>query len=191
MRIYDTETLESGPLSVGEIEPCLRPLKAYCRMQQRSDGDTARFRSQELEAVATSVFPESCHSRFTPAMLPRLHDLRERRRAIGDDNSHEPDAGADRGRLLLVNWSASLFDGACSAITRGFLDEDGMPGWDTWARIVSFDESRTTHGLLCWVPDILLGLLDDAMRIDPARCMTWLKPDRNGLVVLLGWGMPG
>ncbi|MFM7075882.1 MAG: hypothetical protein ACKO3G_07435 [Planctomycetaceae bacterium] len=141
-----------------------------------------------MEAVAANLFPESCHSRFTTAMLRRMDDLHERRIDILADRRELVIDLESGGRLLLVNWSESLFDGAGAVVTRGFLDDDGMPGWDTWVRIVRLDRAEGTYGLVCWVPPGLVASVDDAMRVDPARCMTWLEPDRDGVLTISGWG---
>lgn len=63
-----------------------------------------------------------------------------------------------------------------------------MPGWDTWVRIVRLDRAEGTYGLVRRVPLGRVASVDDAMRVDPARCMTWLEPDRDGVLTISGWG---
>ena len=119
MWIDDIDAVDARPLSVGALEPTVRRVRAYCSTCRSAGGEDARFRSHALEAIAADVFPESCHSRLTTAMLRRMDDFHERRIDIlADRRALVIDLESDGGRLLLVNRSESLFDGAGSAITR-------------------------------------------------------------------------
>lgn len=178
-------------VSLTTLEPYLSVAKSYCGLRNRIENMAQRFRSHELEGMARRAFPESCHSHFSRTMLQKLDDLHAKREVvISNQEAHSPVMLDEGGRLLLVNWRESLFDGACSPITDGFLDDDCMPGWDTWVRIVSLDESQITHGLICWIPPELVPAVNDAILIDAARCMSWLRQDGNGKLIAVGWGTP-
>jgi hypothetical protein len=91
--------------------------------------------------------------------------------------------------LLLVNWQSSLFDGVCSPETYGYLDEDCIPGWDTWLAIVELEKQQDGHALLCWVPPELCREVDSAIAVDAAQCMSWLAFDQHSKTpFVVGWG---
>jgi hypothetical protein len=181
----------SEQMSLSTIEPFLNVVKAYCELLNSTGNTASTFRSPELEANARKTFPESCHSQYSHAMLQQLDELHAKRKLIiKNRKAHSQDTLDESGRLLMVNWRESLFDGACSPITHGFLDDDCMPGWDTWLRIASLDDSQDAHGLVCWIPTELVPLVNDAILIDAARCMSWLKQDSKDLLTAVGWGKP-
>ena len=191
MLIDTANEAASDQLSLTTLEPYLSVVKAYCRLLNRTEFTPRRFRSHKLEADACLAFPESCHSLFSRAMLQHLDEMHTKRKLNASDQaSHSPAMIDDCGRLLLVNWRESLFDGACSPITHGFLDDDCMPGWDTWVRVVSLDESRLAHALVCWIPSELVPAVNDAILIDAAQCMSWLRDDGKGMLISAGWGTP-
>jgi len=181
----------SEQMSLTTLKPYLNVVKAYCKLVDRTEEMAPRFRSHELEGNARKAFPESCHSHFSHGMLQQLDELHAKRKLIAKDQKrHSQESLDESGRLLLVNWRDSLFDGACSPITHDFLDDDCMPGWDTWVRIVSLDESQDAHGLVCWIPSELVPWVNDAILIDAAQCMSWIKQDNKGMLIGVGWGKP-
>jgi hypothetical protein len=91
--------------------------------------------------------------------------------------------------LLLVNWQSSLFDGACTPETHGYIDADCIPGWDTWVAIVELERQQDGQALLCWIPPELCRGVDSAIALDAASCMSWLTFDRHSKKpLILGWG---
>ena len=170
-----------------EVEPYLSVVKSYCGLRNPTQIVAQRFRSHELEEMACRAFPESCHSHFSRAMSDQFNDIHAKREEIiSNQKAHSPTRLDEGGRLLLVNWRESLFDGACAPITDGFLDDDCMPGWDTWVRVVSLDESQVIHGLVCWIPSELVPAVNDALLIDAAQCMSWLRQDSGGNLNAVG-----
>ena len=191
MLIDSANAATSDQLSLTTLEPYLSIVKAYCRLLNGAEITDRRFRSPELEGNAHQAFPDSCHSQFSRAMLQQLDEIHAKRKLIASDQrGHSPATLDEGGRLLLVNWRESLFDGACSPITDGFLDEDCMPGWDTWVRVVSLDESQAAHALVCWIPSELVPAVNGALMIDAAQCMSWLRQESNGMLATAGWGTP-
>lgn len=177
-------------LSLTTLERHLSVVKAYCGLANHTVNSARTFRSHELEENARRAFPESCHSQFSRAMLQQLDEIHAKRKIANDQTGLSPATLDEGGRLLLVNWLESLFDGACSPITDGFLDDDCMPGWDTWVRVVSLDESQAAHGLVCWIPSELVSAVNDAILIDAAQCMSWLEQGSSGMLTSAGWGKP-
>ena len=163
--------------NVAEIQHQLAVCMTWCGGRRDSfanDDLTNVFRSQSLAQFAASVFPDSCHTPFSPELISRFQRLAdERARIAGPATTNSAPEFYRQQSLLVVNWQQSLFDGAVVPETRGVLDEDYLPAWDTWLSIVGIDAEYGTHGLLCWIPECLAESIDFAIRIDPACCMAW------------------
>lgn len=189
MLIDSANSEKFDQLSLTSLQPYLSVVKAYCWLRNHTANTARTFRSDELAVYARHAFPDSCHSQFSQEMLQQLDNIHAKRMRIVNDNRsilrelHDID-----GFLLLLNWGESLFDGCCSPATNGFLDDDCMPGWDTWVRVVSLDESKDTHGLVCWIPSELVPSVNEAIGIDAATCMSWLKHNHVGVLSVVGWG---
>ena len=142
-----------------------------------SDADlTNALRSEALAPFAAGVFPESCHTPFAPELLRQFQRFAAERERLTPNVTMNAIGEFNRDRaLLIVNWQSSLFDGAVIPETRGFINEDYIPGWDTWLSIVGIRTDYGSHGLLCWIPESLADGVDWAIRIDPASCLAWCK----------------
>jgi hypothetical protein len=106
-----------------------------------------------------------------------------------DVDSCSPYKEISRAKSLLVtDWRRSLFDGVLSIETLGFFDEDGMPPWDTWLALLKVEESLGKHCLLSWVPSEVSDLVDMAIPIDAAMCLSWLCFGQADKLWLNGWG---
>lgn len=135
---------------------------------------TNTFRSDSLSKLAAAVFPESCHTPFSPELLQHFERFTTERQRIAGNIAINTESEYHRDQsLLIVNWRSSLFDGAVVPETRGFIDEDYIPGWDMWLSIVPIQAECDTHGLICWVPQSLADDVDSAIRVDPASCLAW------------------
>jgi len=146
------------------------------------------FRSDSLATLAAAVFPESCHTPYSPDLTYRFARFTAERERLVGSNSIDPVSEYNRQRsLLLVNWQSSLFDGAVVPETRGFIDDDYIPAWDTWLSIVRIETDYGTHGLLCWIPESLADNVDMAIRVDPASCLTWCET-RQTMLKHRSWG---
>jgi hypothetical protein len=140
-----------------------------------SDADLAdAFRSEALAPFAAAVFPESCHTPFSLELLQQFQRFAAERERLTRNVTLNAVGEFNRDRaLLIVNWHSSLFDGAVVPETRGFINEDYIPGWDTWLAIVGIRTDYSAHALLCWIPESLADRVDSAIRIDPASCLAW------------------
>ena len=172
----------------------VKEVEAYCQLfcDLKPCGPTSTlFRSSQLAEAANRVFPDSCHSKYSKEMALAFDEFYVKRSTLlKERNVPQSALGTSNPsmQLLVVNWDQSLFDGACSPITQGFINDDCLPGWDTWIALVSLGDERLVHGLLCWVPPELVRRVDDAIRVDAAQCMSWLKKEAEQTFALVGWG---
>jgi hypothetical protein len=184
-----------GRLTSSTLVPLLEVCQTYCTFSRKNvyaDVVAFSYRSEALAESAQRVLPQSCHTpisatiaaAFSQYLATKVGILREHQAAgevrinVGDPLS-----------LLLVKWQDSLFDGVCSPETYGYIDQNCIPGWDTWLAIVSLKQEQDGQALLCWVPPELCRDVDSAIAVDAASCMSWLAFDRNSLQpFLVGWG---
>lgn len=181
-------------LRAATLRPLLDTCVRFCRFvshKPKEYGDVILYRSKSLEEAARAVFPRSCHTLYSLDLLRAFDAYLEKKKSLLSADVCAKEAGVTIGdplSLLLVNWRESLFDGACSAETFGFLDDDCMPGWDTWVAIVTLEEYKDAHALLCWVPPEVCREVDSAIAVDAASCMSWLAFDDQNRPLLVGWG---
>ncbi len=176
-------------LTALQIKPLLNVVASYCDLSSDAGFDGTSLRSLELEGSANLVFPASCHTQFSTDMAQAFNQLHLKRSALVQErNLKEPQCSSfPSPHLLVVDWRRSLFDGACSPITSGFINDDCIPPWDTWLGIVSLQNKNVIHGLLCWIPTALIESVNDALTIDAAQCMSWVKETQTGTTIV-GWG---
>jgi hypothetical protein len=170
------------------LEPCL----AWCRKSRSVEESGLRYRSDELRLAASAVFPASCHTTYSNQMADSMLRFRAVRTGLlqpGDISIEQSDYEVRSNRsLLLTDWRKSLFDGALSAETGGFFDDDGMPPWDTWLAILPIEESVERFCLLSWIPaDEFIGV-NCAIELDAAQSLSWIALDSSGSASLCGWG---
>ena len=176
------------------ISPAVFSL-AWCsprlREPSRETPVARMFRSPQLEQEARQVFPNSCHTPFSEEMKTAFESFLLRRFLLGGRVAIAPQDTLSLIRqpktLLVTHWSASLFDGALSPETDGFLDDDAMPPWDTWMSLVPIEGSVGPYSLLSWVPPFISDDVDAAILVDAAECLSWLVIGPDG-VSLIGWG---
>jgi hypothetical protein len=77
------------------------------------------------------------------------------------------------GRLLIYFPDQELADGAAEVESRGFLDVNNAPPWDTWVAFIQHEKSAQSH-LISWVPPEFLPLADAGIRVNPEECILWL-----------------
>lgn len=184
--------MSSIDANIGDIQHQLALCMTWCGDRCKSlDSNTDltnTFRSESLASFAAEVFPESCHTPFSPGLLLQFQRFATERERLTASATVKPEAEYHRERsLLIVNWQSSLFDGAVVPETRGFIDKDYIPAWDTWLSIVGIQTDYGTHGLLCWIPESMADAVDWAIRIDPASCLAWCKAS-DQLLQHRSWG---
>lgn len=177
----------------------IRPCLAYARALGHSppnDEIAWRFRSEELSEAAAGVFPESCATRFSHQIVKAFAAFLAERAALIETDGLQVDSSlldSELNRpqsLLITDWANSLFDGALTPETAGFLNDDAMPPWDTWLALLSGvgSDSRELTCLLSWVPAWMAGDVDRSIFIDAADCLSWGRFDSRGRLAVHGWG---
>jgi len=88
------------------------------------------------------------------------------------------------GRLVAYFPSFNLADGWAETQSKGFLDVDNIPPYDTWVwwvRSVSrveYADRRTSEidasYLVAWVPPDFIELADAGIRANPESCIRWI-----------------
>ena len=177
-------------LTPSNLIPLLELCQKYHAVSQ-SHAQNFLYRSSELAALAKEILPDSCHTRFTQSTAAAFSQYNAEKARLSSECEpprHISFFYGDPLSLLLVNWRDSLFDGAGSPETYGFIDDDWIPGWDTWLAIVSLEDKTHTHALLCWVPPELCREVDSAISLDAASCMSWLAFNDSANPILVGWG---
>jgi hypothetical protein len=179
------------------LVPLLEVCQTYCALSRNNacaDVTAASYRSDALAESTQRVLPQSCHTPFSAGMAEAFCQYLAKKVAIIREHKVARKVETcvlDPLSLLLVRWRDSLFDGACTPLTHGYIDEDGIPGWDTWVAIVSLEREQDGHAMLCWVPPELCREVDSAVAIDAASSMSWLAFDRHSMrPFIVGWGQP-
>jgi hypothetical protein len=201
-RLSQTALPHNAVPAIDEIRPewctkLLRPVLEWCAEHVFDAPDPSRiagvFRRKELESAANLVLPESVHTDWSPEVRHAFESFLDVRiealdhPRIGDRVVHEellrPEA------LLICDWQASLFDGAMTPLTDGFINGDGLPPWDTWIGLVQCPDAPVGPCcLLSWVPRWMADGVDSAITIDAARCLSWGRFDNNHHIQVVGWG---
>jgi hypothetical protein len=79
------------------------------------------------------------------------------------------------GRLLVYFPDQDLADGAAEAESRGFLDVNNAPPWDSWIAAVQFEPPSSDSHLITWVPPEFVPLVDAGIHANPEECIQWLE----------------
>lgn len=79
------------------------------------------------------------------------------------------------GRLLIYWPDMDLADGAAEAESRGFLDVNNTPPWDTWVAFVHYPDNSEQSYLVAWVPPEFIRLADAGIQVIPEECVKWLE----------------
>ncbi|WP_223643253.1 hypothetical protein [Corallococcus sp. EGB] len=82
------------------------------------------------------------------------------------------------GRLLVYFPDDNTCDGAAELATRGYLDVDNMPPWDTWVGMFREDPESSTQSsdyLIAWVPPVFLDSVAQGIFVNPEQCIQWLE----------------
>ncbi len=90
--------------------------------------------------------------------------------------------------LLLTDWTSSLSDGASAVASRGFIDQDNIPPWDTWLALmdVRFAADTPKMVLVSWVPRWATELVGEAIEVNPEACLAWAGVS-GGEIVATDW----
>lgn len=175
----------------------LRDCLTWCQRWKHARPPVERtrevFRSQQLAASANAVLPNSCHTVYGSATAVAFDDFLAARKKLAATVDHLPDhvllAELIRPQALVVlDWSSSLFDGAATPETDGFLDFDYILPWDTWLILGEIEGAYTPRCLVGWVPGWLSEGMDSGIAVDPASCLSWCSMSTSGELLCRGWG---
>jgi hypothetical protein len=103
----------------------------------------------------------------------------KRRAAILDSGTQGPraDRGEWLGQTLLFFPDLSLSDGLSALLTRGFVDSDNAPPWDSW---IGWGEDLGGDWYIAsWVPDEFVRFADMAVSENPEQCLRWASGDHH------------
>lgn len=182
-------------LNLQELSRVTAVCLQWCdRREQDGLAAFSAFRSPDLRAAAAAVFPDSCHTEYSNHLSDAFHQFLETRKHLVSVLQWKSEDGIEEVQrpksLLLTDWRKSLFDSVLSAETDGFIDDDGMPPWDTWVALAQVNGSIGGYCLASWVPPEFSDVVNACIEVDAAECLSWLRIDRMGRVLLNGWGEP-
>ena len=75
------------------------------------------------------------------------------------------------GRLMIYEPDINLAHGLEESETRGYVDIDNIPPWDTW---VDYIYEANANYLLAWVPGLFVALVTEGITVSPEKCIRWL-----------------
>ena len=75
------------------------------------------------------------------------------------------------GRLLVYEPDINLAHGLEESETRGYVDVDNTPPWDTW---IDYVHEANANYLRSWVPGPFLELVSGGIAVNPEECIRWL-----------------
>jgi hypothetical protein len=67
-----------------------------------------------------------------------------------------------------------LADGAAEVESRGVLDVNNVPPWDTWVAFIHPDSHSHDSHLVAWIPPEFISLVDAGVQVNPEECVRWL-----------------
>jgi hypothetical protein len=140
------------------------------------------LRSDALSSFAKRLFPDRSGSPYRHDTQQAMTDLISSRSQnvegkIGVDFNreiHEPDC------LLLFRWAHSLFDGAGTPASLGYVDDEYFSPWDTWLAVIPGVEWGEDC-LVAWVPPWARPLVQNAMWASPTECLSWGAWELQGI----------
>jgi hypothetical protein len=86
--------------------------------------------------------------------------------------------------LLLFSPSSTLSDAAAWVASRGFLDGQNAPPWDSWLALADVPRSVEGQCLLSWVPEWARDLVDRGIAVNPEQCIAWAEVSEAGVFVV-------
>lgn len=122
--------------------------------------------------------PQGCLR--TPTLRP--HPLEDGRSAVVESVARaryialhappkRPATDLAGGRLLIYEPDMNMAHGLEESETRGYVDIDNIPPWDTW---IGYVVEAKAHYLLSWVPGSFVALVTDGIAVSPEMCFRFL-----------------
>jgi hypothetical protein len=158
-------------------------VELWCSRLETPEVDLARrFRSASLRPVDISMRGARLQALGANdiylARVRAVEDLVERReKLLGPSSQRASSFSRAMGGMLAFNLDACFFDGAVSAETQGFFDDEDLPPWDTW---IAYTER---HGageagenvLVSWMPESYRQLAERAIAVHMCNAYAWLE----------------
>ena len=195
----DVQPLSIQPPSVEEFRQRLTETIYWCAARVSLDDPATCLRSVSLEPDNIGeppvmmanpkwwLLPQEAREKIyleaeierqdiVTALARKRADLMRQERLIGDQLLQ----GLAGGRLLAYAPYENMCDGLAEAESRGFLDVDNAPAWDTWVCYIQDEDQPNPHSGVCraflisWVPPEFVGLVDDGITVNPEECINWL-----------------
>ena len=168
-------------LQLEHIDQTMREASAWCELRIE-EHDSPVIRSRELNPGQPLTFSDDPCGLVDEVCATRSKLL----------NEHDYGIAAEplKGRLLLYYPYLSLSDGAAELVSKGFFDTNNEPAWDVWVfcdrdERVSNPQDYGTY-LLCWIPNRLIDLVEQGIRINPEACLEWATESKHPFATKLG-----
>jgi uncharacterized protein (TIGR02996 family) len=147
---------------------------AWCAGRRTKDFRTPAFQPTHIVWSKRSALRVTRTTADRQVMVNRLAVCRSRLLAGRGTSPGSPWSAGD-GRLLAFFPDSTQSDGEAEEQSRGFLDADNIPAWDTWvwAGAGGGWDSYDSF-LVAWVPPPLVQAVDLAVRFNPEECVQWV-----------------
>lgn len=158
--------------SMPEFRRRLDEVMRWCAWRTRTADPVGSLRSPEFAPRPAERLAESVHR-------DSLESIALLRRAALERDAVPAAAPAHTqgGRLLFYDADGSLFDGAAEAESRGFLDADNAPPWDTWLGFIREPDIAGRRWcqtyVLAWIPPAFVPAVDLGIQVNPEECILW------------------
>lgn len=160
------------------IKQALADTIAWCSQKYTVFDRASYLRSLPLAPVSFDFYQEAT---FQGAMEQVSQRRKQLLQAQGQGTASLPSPLP--GKLMVVYPGLSLFDGAATPETEGFLNDEYMPPWDTWVHYEprkpgqpkgEWDDSLEPF-LIAWVPQDMVDKVNRGMAVNPTECTRWLE----------------
>lgn len=107
-----------------------------------------------------------------------------RKQSLTDREADLSCSAVARGALIYFEPALSMYDGAAMMGSGGFFDVENFPPADTWIAYISKRISRKANSgfLLSWVPEELVDLADEGVRVEPSGSLQWADEESDEFV---------
>lgn len=137
------------------------------------------LRSAALHPFAHFLAAADFYEHDLEAGIAAFQDARRHLNAARRSTIRHLDLEAELNRpsaFMIVETAYSLSDGAAHAASQGYFDENNIPPWDTWVKVVPPRNARELGpGLLCWVPAWARGHVELGIALNPEECLHWAE----------------
>jgi uncharacterized protein (TIGR02996 family) len=147
---------------------------AWCAGAKRRDFRTPVLQPPHIVWSKGSALTVTRMSVDRQVIVNRLLDTRARLMSGRGGAPRTPWKVSD-GRLLAFFPDVTLSDGEAVEQSRGLLDLDNVPAWDTWVW-AGAEVGGGSHDsfLVTWVPPPLVEAVDFAVRFNDEECVQWV-----------------